>query len=36
MGPRLSSFVEVAKPLDKLVTQENSDDTRVFFGVSIQ
>jgi len=36
MGPRLSSFVEVAKPLDKLVTQENSDDPRVFFGVSIQ
>jgi len=36
MGSRLSSFVEVAKPLDKLVTQENSDDARIFFGVSIQ
>jgi hemolysin activation/secretion protein len=36
IGPRVSGFVEAAKPLDKLVTQENSRDPRIFFGVSIQ
>jgi hemolysin activation/secretion protein len=34
-GARLSSFIEVAKPLTKIVLQENSRDARIYAGVSI-
>jgi hemolysin activation/secretion protein len=36
VGRQLSGFVEVAKPLDRVVGQENSRDPRVYAGVSIQ
>ncbi|HUR35889.1 MAG TPA: ShlB/FhaC/HecB family hemolysin secretion/activation protein [Vicinamibacterales bacterium] len=36
IGAQLSGFVEVAKPLDRIVGQENSRDPRVFAGISIQ
>lgn len=36
VGQHLSGFVEGAKPLDRVVSQENSSAARLFAGVSIQ
>ncbi len=36
IGATISSFVEFAKPLDKVIGQENNRDPRVYAGFSIQ
>lgn len=36
IGSSISSFVEYAKPLDKIIGQENNRDPRVYAGFSIQ
>lgn len=36
IGSQLSGFVEFAKPLDRVVGQENSRDPRIYAGLSIQ
>jgi hemolysin activation/secretion protein len=35
IGPQMSGFVELAKPLDRIVVQERSRDLRIYAGLSI-